>query len=191
MWRKKYKTKHKSNHVITQRLEIEDFYCCSVTQSCPTLCNPMDYSTVGFHVLHYLPKFAQTHVHWVGNAIQPSHPLSPPSPDLQSFPASGSFPMSWVFSNELALHIRWPEYWRFSFSISPSNGYSGLISFRMDWLDLLAVQGTLRVFSSSSKASILWRSAFFIVQLSHPYTTTRKTSFECMDICQQSDVSAF
>ena len=101
----------------------------------------MDYSTVGFHVLHYLPKFAQTHVHWVGNAIQPSHPLSPPSPDLQSFPASRSFPMSWVFSNEPALHIRWPKYWRFSFSISPSNGYSGLISFRMDWLDLLAVQG--------------------------------------------------
>ena len=87
------------------------------------------------------------------------------------------FPSIRVFSNELVLRIRWPKYWSFSFSISPSNEYSGLISFRMDWLDLLAVQGTLRSLLQhhSSKASILWRSAFFIVQLSHPYMTTGKT----------------
>ena len=88
------------------------------------------------------------------------------------------FPSNRVFSKESVLHIRWPKYWSFSFSISPLNEYSGLISFRMNWLDLLAVQGTLRVFSThhSSKASILWRSAFFIVQLSHPYMTTGKTT---------------
>ena len=135
VWRKK----NKSNRFITQRLEIEDFYCCSVTQSCPTLCNPMNCSTPGFPVHHQVPESTQNHVHRDSDAIQPSHPLSPPSPDLQSFPASRSFPMSWIFSNELALHIRWPKYWRFGFSISPSNGYSGQISFRMDWLDLLAV----------------------------------------------------
>ena len=93
-----------------------------------------------------------------------------PFSHLQSLPASGSFPMS-------VLHIRWPKYWSFSFSVSPSNEYSGLISFRMDWLDLLAVQGNLRSLLQhhSSKASILWHSAFFIVQLSHPYMTTGKT----------------
>ena len=87
------------------------------------------------------------------------------------------FPSSRVFSNESALRIRWPKYWSFSFNISPSNEYLGLISFRMDWLDLLVVQGTLKCLFQhhSSKASILWRSAFFIVQLSHPYITTGKT----------------
>ena len=87
------------------------------------------------------------------------------------------FPSIRVFSNELALHIRWPKYWSFSFSISPSNEYSGLISFRTDWLDLLAVQGTLKSLLQhrSSKASILWCSAFIIVQLSHPHMTTGKT----------------
>ena len=87
------------------------------------------------------------------------------------------FPSIRVFSKESLLHIRWPKYWSFSFSISPSNEYSGLISFRMDWLDLLAVQGTLKSLLQhhSSKASIIWRSAFFIVQLSHPYLTTGKT----------------
>ena len=86
------------------------------------------------------------------------------------------FPNIKVFSNELVLHIRWPEYWSFTFSISPSNEYSGLISFRMDWLDLLAVQRTLKSLlqHQSSKASILWRLAFSVVQLSHPYITTRK-----------------
>ena len=104
-------------------------------------------------------------------SIQPSHPLShppPPALDLSKHQA---------FSNELALPIRWPEYWSFSFSIRTSKGYSGLISFRMDWLDLLAVQGTLKSLLQhhSSKVSILWLSAFFIVQLSHPYMTTGKT----------------
>ena len=131
----------------------------SVAQSCPTLYNPMDCSTPGFPVLHYLSESAWTHVHWVGDAIQPSHPLSSPSP-----PGS-IFPRIRVFSNESVLHIRWPKYWRFSFSISSSNEYSGMISFRMEWLDLLPVQGTLKSLLQhhSSKASILQHSAFFIV----------------------------
>ena len=109
------------------------------------------------------------------SAIKPSHPLLPASPSLLLPPSI--FPSITVFSNESILHIRWPKYWSFSFSISPSNEYSGLISFRMDWLDFLAVQGTLKSLLQhrSSKASILWSSAFFIVQLSHPYMTTRKT----------------
>ena len=115
-------------------------------------------------------ELAQTHVHWVGDAIQPSHPLSSPSPPTFNLLQHQSL------SNESVLHIRWPKYWHFSFSISPSNEYSGLISFRMDWLDLLAVQGTLKSLFEhhSSKASILQCSAFFIVQLSHPYMTTGK-----------------
>ena len=102
------------------------------------------------------------------------------------------FPSIRVFSNESALHIRWPEYWSFSLSISPSSEYPGLI-FRMDWLDLLAVHGTLKSLLQhhSSKASILQRSAFFIVQLSYPYMTTRKTTVDEMDLCLQSNVSAF
>ena len=112
----------------------------------------------------------QTHVHRVGDAIQPSHPLSSPSPLFSIFPSIR------VFSNESALCIRWPEYWSFSFNISPSNEYLGLISFRMDWLDLLAVQGTLKSLLQhhSSKESILRCSAFFTVWLSHPYMTTEK-----------------
>ena len=142
----------------------------SVTQSCPTLCDLMNRSTPGFPVHHQLPEFTQTHVHRVGDAIQSSHLLSTPSP-----PAI--FPQIWVFSNESALRIRWPKYWNFSFSTSPSSEYSGLISFRMDWLDLLGVQGTLKSLLQhhSSEASILWCSAFFIVQLSHPYMTAGKT----------------
>ena len=105
--------------------------CCPVTKSCLSLCDPMDCSTPGFPVLHCLPEFAQTHVHWVGDAIQPSRPLSPPSPSI--------FP---IFSSESALHIRVPKYCSFSFSISPSKEYSGLISFRIDWFDLLAILGT-------------------------------------------------
>ena len=104
------------------------------------------------------------------------------------------FPSIRIVSNESVLRIRWPKYWSFSFSISPSNEYSGLIYFRMDWLDLLAVQGTLKCLLQhhSSKASILWLSAFFAVQLSHPYMTTRKNhSFYYMDLCQQSNVSTF
>ena len=143
----------------------------SVAQSCPTLCDPMNCSMPGLPVHHQLPEFTQTHVHWVDDDIQPSHPVVPFSSCPQSFPASGSFQMRWYF------HIKWPKYWSFSFSISPSNEHPGLISFRMDWLDLLAVQGTLKSLLQhhSSKASILRCSAFFVVQLSHPHMTTGKT----------------
>ena len=105
----------------------------SVAKLCPTLCDPMDCHTPGFPVLHCLLELAQTHVHWVDDAIQLSHPLSPPSPPA-SFPALD-------LSNESVLHIMWPKYWSFSFSISPSNEYSGLISFRIHWFDLLVFQG--------------------------------------------------
>ena len=157
-----------NEHLGHSFLISRNSYCCSVAQSCPTLCDPMDCSTPGFPVLHPLLELAQTHVHWVSDAIQ-SQPLSSPSPPPSIFPSSR------VFSNESVLHIRWPKYWCFSLSISPSNEYSGLISFRIDWLDLLVVQGTLRSLLQhrSSKASILWRSAFFMVQLSYPYMITR------------------
>ena len=127
-------------------------------------------AALGLPVHHQLPEFTQTHVHWVGNDIQPSHPL------LSPFPASIP-PSIRVFSSESTLHMRWSKYWSFSFNISPSNEHSGLISFRMDWLDLFAVQGTLKSLHlhHSSKASVLRRSAFFTVQLSHPYMTTGKT----------------
>ena len=143
----------------------------SVAQSCPTLCNPMDCSKLGLPVHHQLLEFTQTHVHQVGDAIQPSHPLSSPSPPAPNPSQHQSL------LNESALRMRWPKYWSFSFSISPSKEHPGLISFRMDWLDLLAVQGTLKSLFQhrSSKASILQWSAFFIVQLSHPYMTTGKT----------------
>ena len=123
----------------------------SVAQSCPTLGDPMDCSTPGLPVHHQLPEFTQTHLHCL--LLLPS-----------------IFPSIRVFSNESALRIRWPKYWSFSFNISPSNEHPGLIYFRMDWLDLLAVQGTLKSLlqHDSSKASILLCSAFFIVQLSHP-----------------------
>ena len=143
----------------------------SVAQSCPTLCDLMNRSTPGLPVHHKLPEFTQTHVHRVGDAIQPSHPLSSPSP---SAPISPSIR---VFSNESTLCMRWPKYWSFIFSISPSNEYLGLISFRIEWFDLITVQGTLQnlLQHHSSKASVLWHSVFFMVQLSHPCMTTRKT----------------
>ena len=141
----------------------------SVAQSCLTLCDPKDGSTTGFPFHYQLLEFTQTHVHWVmhSNHLILCCPLLQPS----------IVPSIRVFSNESILHIRWPKYWSFSFSISPSNEYSGLISFRMDWLDLLAVQGTLKspLQHHSSEASILCHSAFFIVQISHPYMTTGKT----------------
>ena len=143
----------------------------SIAQSCPTLHNC---TTPGLPVHHQLPEFTQTHVHWVGDAIQPSHPLSSPPPPAFNLPSIR------VFSNESVLRFRCPKYWSFSFNISPSNEYSGLISFRKDWLDLLAVQATLKSLLQhhSSKASILQCSVFFIVQLSHPYMTTGKTIFD-------------
>ena len=117
------------------------------------------------------PWVTQTHIHRVGDAIQPPHPLSSPTPPAPIPPSIR------VFSNESTLHMRWPKYWSFSVSISPCNEHLGLISCRMDWLDLLAVQGTLKILLQhhSSKASIFWHSAFFTVQLSHPYMTTAKT----------------
>ena len=129
----------------------------------------MDCSIPGSSVLHDLREFAQTQVQRVGDAIQTSHPLSPISPTLSLSQYQGLF-------NESALCIMWPKYWSFSFNISPSNEYSGLISFRVDWFDLLIVQGTLRVLQHhSSKASILRCSDFFMVQLSYLYMTTGKT----------------
>ena len=132
---------------------------------------------------HQLREFTQTHVHWVGDAIQPSHLLSSPSPPAfnlsqhQGLLQPSIFPSIRVFSNESVLHIRWLKYWSFSFNISPSNEHPGLISFRMDWLDILTIQGTLKSLLQhhSSQAAILWCSAFFTVQLSHPYKTTGKT----------------
>ena len=131
----------------------------------------MDCSTLAFPIHHHLLEPTQTHVHPVSDAIQPYHPLSSPSP-----PAFNLFQHLRVFSNESVLHISWLKYWSFSFSISPANEYSGLISFRMDWLDLLEVQGNLKSLLQyhSSKASILKRSAFFIVPLSYPYMTVEK-----------------
>ena len=121
----------------------------SVAQSCLMLCNPMDCSTPGFPIQHQHSELAQTHAHRVSDAIQPSHPLLSPSPP------------AFNLSQHQVLQIRWPKYWSFSFSISPSNAYSGLISFRMHWFDLLIVQGTLKSLLQhhSSKASILWCSA--------------------------------
>ena len=131
----------------------------------------MECSTTGIPVHHQLLKLSQTHVHQVGDATQPSHPL---------LLLSSTFPSIRVFSNESVLCIRWPKYWCFSFSISPSSEYSELISFRMDWLDLLAVQGTLKSLLQhhSSKALGLKRSVLFMVQLSHPCMITRKNSFD-------------
>ena len=146
-----------------------DRSCCSVAQSCPTLCDPMDCSVPGLPVLHHLLEFAQTHVHWISDAMQPSHPLLSPSPPaLNASQHQG-------FSSESALHIKWPKNWSFSSSISPSNEYSGLISFRMDWFDLLVVQGTLKSPLQLHNSSVLWHSAFFMVQLSHLYMITGKT----------------
>ena len=130
----------------------------------------MNRSTPGLHVHHQLPEFTETHVHQVSDAIQPSHPLSL----LLLLPSI--FPNIRVFSSESAVCINWPKCWSFSFSIHPSNKYSGLISSRIDWFHLLSVQGTLKSLLQyhSSKASVLLCSALFIVQLLHPYTTTRK-----------------
>ena len=151
-------------------LVLENLVLSLVVQLCPTLCDPMKRSTPGLPVHHQLLEFTQTPVHRVGCHPTISSSVVPFSSCLQSFPAS-------VFSNESTLGMRWPKYWSFSSSIIPSKEIPGLISFGMDWLDLLVVQGTLKSLlqNHSSKASILWCSAFFVVQLSHPYTTTGKT----------------
>ena len=160
----------------------------SVAQSCLTLCNPVDCSTPGLPVYHQLPESTQTHVHLVGDAIQPSHPLSslllPPS----------IFPSIRVFSNELVLPIRWPKYWSFSFSISPSNEHSGLVSFRIDWLDLLAAQGTFkRLLQHHNSKSIgsLGLSFLYDPTLPSIHDYQINCSFDQMDLCQLSNVSAF
>ena len=131
----------------------------------------MNCSTPGLPVHHQLPEFTQTHIHWVGDAMEPSYPLSSPSPPALNLSQHQGL-LKWVCSL-----YQVAKYWSFSFSISPSNEHSGLNSFRMDWLDLLAVQRTLKSLLQhhSSKPSILWCSAFFIVQLSYPYMTTGKT----------------
>ena len=146
----------------------QSFKRCSIqfslaAQSCPTLCDPMNCSTPGLPVHHQLPEFTQTHLHRVGDAIQPSHPLSSPLPPAPNPSQHQSLFQRVNSSHEVA------KYWSFSFSISPSKEHPGLISFRMDWLDLLAVQGALKSLLQhhSSKASILRRSAFFTVQLSY------------------------
>ena len=159
----------------------------SVAQLCLTLCNPMDCSTPGFLVHHQPPELTQTHVHWVSDAIQPSHPLLP------LFPPVLNLSQHQGLSNESAIHIRWPKYWSFSFSLSPANEYSGLIFFRRDWFDLLAVQGTLKSFlqQHSSKAWILRHSAFFMIQFSHLYVTIGKKKIGASLLAQTVKASAF
>ena len=132
----------KNTSLIRQFDLLNDFQFSSVAQLCLTLCDPINRSTPGLPVHHQLPEFTQTHVHWVGDAIRPSHPLLSPSP-----PAPNPSHIR-VFSNESTLHMRWPKYWSFSFSISPSNEHLGLFSFKMDWLDLL--EGLSRVFSNTT-----------------------------------------
>ena len=165
------------------------FQCSSVAQSCPTLCDPMDCSTPGLPVHHQLSEFTHScPLSWWCHATISSSVI-PFSSCLQSFPASGLF--KWVSS----LHQVAKDWcWSFSFDISPSNKYSGLISFRMDWLDLFAIYGTLKSLLQhhSSKASILKRSAFFTVQLSHPYMTTGKAiALTIQTFFWQSDASGF
>ena len=148
-------------------------YCCSVTKSCPTICNPMDCSTRWLQAScpSLCPRVCSD------SSTEAGMPSNSFILSCTVFFLLSIFPSIRVFSNELPLHIRWLKYWSFSISISSSSAYSGLISFKMDWLDLLAVQGTLKSLLQhhSSKASILWCLAFFIVQLSHPCMTTVKT----------------
>ena len=145
--------------------------CCSVAQSYPTLCDPTDCSTPGFPVFHHsqsLLKLMSIESVIPSNHLILCHPL---------LLLPSVFPSIRVFSNELALHVRWQKYWSFSFSTSASNEYLGLISFRIDWFDLLAVKRTLKslIQHHGLKASIRWHAAFFMVQLSHLYMTTGKT----------------
>ena len=158
-------------------VEVSFTCCCSVTKWCPTLCDPMNCSRPGFPVLHCLLQFAQTHVHWVSDTIQPS------PPPLLLLPSI--FPSIRVFSSESALRIRWPKCWSFNFSISLPNEYSRLISFRVDWFDLFAVQGTLKSILQhhNSKASTLRHSVFFMVQFSHPNESREQyTQWVCSNL---------
>ena len=158
----------------------------SVAQSCPTVCDPMDCSMSGFPGLYHLPEFAQTHVYWVSDAIQHlilcGPLLLPPS----------IFPSIRVFSSESVLRIRWPVYWSFSFSISPFNEYSGLISFGTDWFDLLAVQGTLKSLLQHHSSKVSSALSFLhgpTLTSTHDYW--KNHNFDYTDLCHQSDVSAF
>ena len=155
------------NTVFSKCKRSKKLYCCSVAELCPTLCDPRHCSTPGFTISWSLLKPISIKLVMPPNHLILCHPL---------LLLHTVFPIIRISSNESALHIRWPKYCSFNFSISPSNKYSGLISFRIDWLDLLVVQGTLKSLLQhhSSKASILWSSAFFIVQLSHPYMTNGK-----------------
>ena len=163
------------------------YLCCSVSQSCLTLCNSMDCSTPGLPVPHHLPEFAQVHVHCINDVIQPSHPLMP------SFFLPLIFPSIKDFSNELALHINWPKYWSFSFSISLSNEYSGLIFFKIGWFELLAAQGTQE---SSLEPQLKGINSLALYILYGPALTTvhdheEAQSLDYTDLCWQTDVSAF
>ena len=158
----------------------------SVAQSCPTLWPPW----TAAHQASLSITSSRSFLKLISiQSVMPSNHLILCHPLL----LCSIFPRIRVFSNVSVLRIRWPKYWSFRFSISPSNEYSVLISFRMDWLDLLAVQGTLKSLFQhhNSKTSILWHSAFFIVQLSHPYMTTGKNSFDYTDLCGQSNGFAF
>ena len=164
--------------------EIRLRYCCSVAQLCPTLCDPMDCSTSSSYVLYCVPEFDSIESVMLSNHLILCCPL---------LLLPSSFPRIRVFSNELALHIRWSKYWSLSFSVSPSNEYSGLIPFRIDWRDLLAVKGLSIVFSST----VIWKHQFFGTQTSsrsnshiHP-RLLENDSFDYTDLCWQSDVSAF
>ena len=147
------------------------FAICSVQLlNCVQLCDPTDCSMPGFPVCHRLLEFAQTHIYWVDDAIWPSHPLLPPSPPAFNLPQHKGLFQRVSSSHQIA------KVWSFSFSINPVNEYSGLISVRIDWFDFLAVQGTLKSLFQyhNLKASVLRRSAFSMIQLSHPYMTTGK-----------------
>ena len=156
-------------------------FCCSVTQFCPTHCDPIDCNTPGFPIHHHLPELAQTHFHWVNDAIQPSHPVSSPSPAFDLSQHQGVL-------NESVLHIRWPNYQSFSFNISPSSEYTGLISFRMDWLDLLAAQGTLKSLLPTThfKSINLLALSLLYGPTLHIHTWHWKNHrFDYVDLCQQ------
>ena len=144
------------NYILQDKIKRKNFQFSSVAQSCPTLCEPMDCSTPALPVHHQLPESTQIHVHWVGDAIQPSYPLSSPSPPALNLSSIR------VFSNESALRIRWPKCWSFSFNISPSNKHPGLVSFRMDWWISLQSKGLSRVFSNTT----VQKHQFFSAQLS-------------------------